>query len=146
MIEWYYLALAGLFGGLVGGMGMGGGTLLIPILTMFLGVDQHMAQALNLLVFIPTGIIALIIHIKNKLVDLKVFAIIILPAIATAVGSALLVGQIKSETLGLLFGIFLVAIGIFELYQAIKASINNKNKIKKPILKHNLYPPKNRDF
>ena len=146
MIEWYYLALAGLFGGLVGGMGMGGGTLLIPILTMFLGVDQHMAQALNLLVFIPTGIIALIIHIKNKLVDFKVFAIIILPAIATAVGSALLVGQIKSETLGLLFGIFLVAIGIFELYQAIKASIKNKNKIKKPILKHNLYPPKNRDF
>lgn len=146
MIDWYFLVLAGLFGGLVGGMGMGGGTLLIPILTMFLGVDQHMAQALNLLVFIPTGIIALIIHIKNKLVDFKVFAIIILPAIATAVGSALLVGQIKSETLGLLFGIFLIAIGIFELYQAIKTSIKNKNKIKKPILKHNLYPPKNRDF
>lgn len=146
MVAWYYLILAGLFGGVVGGMGMGGGTLLIPILTMFLGIKQHMAQALNLLVFIPTGLIALAIHIKNKLVDFKVFAIIILPAIITAVGAAFLAGQMKSETLRLLFGIFLIAIGLFMLYQAIKQSIQNKNKINKPILKHNLYPPKNRDF
>ncbi len=145
-MAWYLLALAGLFGGLVGGMGMGGGTLLIPILTMFLGVDQHSAQALNLLVFIPTGLIAVFIHAKNKLLDYKVFGIIILPAIATAVGAALLVGRIKSETLALLFGIFLILIGLFELYQAIHTSINNKKKINKPIIKHNLYPPRNKDF
>ena len=72
-MAWYFLVLAGLFGGLVGGMGMGGGTLLIPILTMFLGVEQHLAQAINLLVFIPTGLIAVLIHAKNKLLDFKVF-------------------------------------------------------------------------
>ncbi len=141
-MPWYFLSIAGLFGGLVGGMGMGGGTLLIPILTMFLGVEQHLAQAMNLLVFIPTGIIAVIIHAKNKLIDYKIFAIIIGPAIATAVVSALFVGRIKSETLGLLFGIFLIFIGLFELYLAIKNTIKNKKKIKKPILKHNLYPPR----
>ncbi len=141
-MPWFYFLIAGLCGGLVGGMGMGGGTLLIPILTMFLGVEQHLAQALNLLVFIPTGIIAVIIHAKNKLIDYKVFGIIIGPAIATAVCAALLVGKLKSETLGLLFGIFLILIGLFEMYLAIKNSIKNKNKIKKPILKHTLYPPK----
>ena len=141
-MPWFYFLIAGLCGGLVGGMGMGGGTLLIPILTMFLGVEQHLAQALNLLVFIPTGIIAVIIHAKNKLIDYKVFGIIIGPAIATAVCAALLVGKLKSETLGLLFGIFLILIGLFEMYLAIKNYIKNKNKIKKPILKHTLYPPK----
>lgn len=142
-MPWFYLLIAGLCGGLVGGMGMGGGTLLIPILTMFLGIEQHLAQAINLLVFIPTGIIAVLIHAKNKLIDYKVFGIVVLPAIATAVCAALLVGKIKSETLSLLFGIFLICIGLFELYLAIKNSIKNKKKIKKPILKHYLYPPKN---
>ena len=145
-MPWYFLALAGLAGGLVGGMGMGGGTLLIPILTMILGVDQHTAQALNLLVFIPTGIIAVLIHAKNKLIDYKVFGIVALPAIATAVGAALLVGKIESETLGIIFGVFLILVGLFELFLAIRNSVNNKKKIKKPLLKHNLYPPRNRDI
>ena len=43
MIFWYILA--GVCGGIIGGMGMGGGTLLIPILTLFLGIDQRSAQA-----------------------------------------------------------------------------------------------------
>ena len=146
MIPWYFLILGGLAGGLVGGMGMGGGTLLIPILTMFMRIEQHLAQAINLLVFIPTGIIAVIIHAKNKLIDYKIFGVIIIPAIATAVGAALLVGQLKSETLRLIFAIFLILISLFELFQAIRTSVNNKKKITKPILKHNLYPPRNRDF
>ncbi len=145
-MTWYFLVLAGLFGGLVGGMGMGGGTLLIPILTMFLGVEQHLAQAINLLVFIPTGLIAVLIHAKNKLLDFKVFGIIIIPAIATAVGSALLVGEIKSDTLRIIFGAFLIIIGLFELYQAINTTIKNKRKINTPIIKHNLYSRFSRDF
>ena len=67
-----YLILAGIISGIIGGMGMGGGTLLIPILTIFLAFEQRSAQAINLLVFIPMALIALIIHIKNKLVDFKV--------------------------------------------------------------------------
>ncbi len=140
---WYILA--GLCAGVCGGMGMGGGTLLIPILTLALGVEQHMAQAMNLLVFIPTAVIALIIHAKNKLLDYKVFFVIIVPAIATAVLTALLVGQIQGKTLRLIFAIFLILVGIFELYKAIKAVIGKK--IKKPILKSKsaLYPSKNLD-
>ena len=47
-----YLFLAGLVSGIVGGMGMGGGTLLIPILTIFLDFAQKSAQGINLLFFI----------------------------------------------------------------------------------------------
>lgn len=131
---WWYLVLAGLFGGLCGGMGMGGGTLLIPILTMFLGIDQHLAQGLNLLVFIPTGIIAVIIHMKNKLIDYKTFFIVVVPAIITAVCAALFVGRLKSEVLTICFGVFLLIISLFELYNAIKTTIQNKKK-KQPTIK-----------
>ena len=131
---WWFI-IAGLFGGICGGMGMGGGTLLIPALTFVLGVEQHLAQALNLLVFIPTGIVALILHAKNKLLDYKVFFIIILPAIGAAVGMAFLVGRIKSELLRTLFAVFLILIGLFELGKAIRTTIQNKKK--KPIIKSN---------
>lgn len=133
---WWHLCLAGLVGGLCGGMGMGGGTLLIPILTMFLGVDQHLAQGLNLLVFIPTGIIAVIIHMKNKLIDYKAFWLVVVPAVVTAVGASLLVGKIESEVLGIIFGIFLILVGVWELICAIRASVKNR-KGKTPIIKSN---------
>ena len=58
--------IIGFFAGIIGGMGMGGGTILIPALVMFVGVDPKIAQSINLLSSIPMAIFALIIHIKNK--------------------------------------------------------------------------------
>ena len=45
--------VCGVCGGVLGGMGMGGGTLLIPLLTIFCGVEQGIAQGVNLLSFLP---------------------------------------------------------------------------------------------
>ena len=63
--------LIGLVSGIVGGMGMGGGTILIPALIFFAKTPQQLAQSINLSVFFPTAIIALCIHIKNKHVRYK---------------------------------------------------------------------------
>ena len=68
-MEYLWYGFAGLVGGLIGGMGMGGGTLLIPLLSIFYSVGQHTAQAVNLVSFIPMAVVTLIIHIKNKLVN-----------------------------------------------------------------------------
>ena len=46
--------VTGLISGTVSGTGMGGGTILILVLSIFLGVEQHTAQATNLVFFIPT--------------------------------------------------------------------------------------------
>ena len=35
-----FLGLVGVFGGIIGGMGMGGGTILIPVLTIFFSVSK----------------------------------------------------------------------------------------------------------
>ncbi len=48
-------------------MGIGGGTILIPpSLVFFTELNQKQAQGINLIVFIPVAIIALIIHFKEK--------------------------------------------------------------------------------
>ncbi|MBQ6692552.1 MAG: sulfite exporter TauE/SafE family protein, partial [Clostridia bacterium] len=49
------LILTGFLAGVAAGMGMGGGTLLIPALTLLLGVPQHMAQGVNVAAFLPAA-------------------------------------------------------------------------------------------
>ena len=63
--------IAGVLGGFLGGMGMGGGTVLIPILTIFCGVEQHLAQSVNLLSFLPMALLSLRVHSQNGLLDTK---------------------------------------------------------------------------
>ena len=69
-----FLTILGFFSGIIGGMGMGGGTILIPALILFAHIDPKIAQSVNLLSSIPMTIFALIIHIKNKNV---VFSLIV---------------------------------------------------------------------
>ena len=71
---------AGLAGGVLGGMGMGGGTVLIPILTMFCGVPQHLAQSVNLLSFLPMAAVSLRVHARNGLLDTKNVLWMVVPA------------------------------------------------------------------
>ena len=63
--------ITGIIAGSVSGLGMGGGTILILVLSNFLGIEQHIAQATNLVFFIPTAISAIIINFRQKLINLK---------------------------------------------------------------------------
>lgn len=115
MLRYIFLVLAGMVGGLIGGMGMGGGTLLIPILTIFLKVPQHIAQWINLIAFVPMAIVALIIHCKNKLVEYKKILPVLIPALATAVLSSFLAINAEANLLRRLFGGFLILMSIYSL-------------------------------
>ncbi len=107
--------LAGFASGIISGMGIGGGTILIPALSLFLAVDQHVAQGVNLLYFIPTAAVALCVHIKNKTINYKIALPIVLLGIAGAVGGSLLALVIHSILLKRLFGGFLFLMGIYEI-------------------------------
>ena len=43
------IAIIGFFAGIIGGMGMGGGTILIPALILFASIDPKIAKSTNLL-------------------------------------------------------------------------------------------------
>lgn len=139
MKNWLYLVLAGLISGVVGGMGMGGGTLLIPILTIFLNFEQKSAQAINLMVFIPMSLVALFIHIKNKLVDFKVGVPIILSGIVFSVFGSYLASVISNEILQKIFAIFLLIVGINQGVQTILSIKKSKNKSKNIDFKFKIY-------
>lgn len=114
-MEILFLIATGLVAGVLGGMGMGGGTLLIPMLTIFFGIEQHAAQAVNLAAFIPMSIIALIIHIKNKLVDFKKALYIVIPSCVTAAAGSYAAKNTDAGLLQKLFGIFLILLALFQI-------------------------------
>lgn len=109
---WIWFLLAGIAGGVLGGMGMGGGTLLIPLLTLALGVEQMSAQAINLIAFVPMALVSLIFHIKNKLVDFKILLFTLPLATALSIAGALLVTKLGDDVLRKLFGWFMLIIGV----------------------------------
>lgn len=107
-------ALAGVCGGVLAGMGMGGGTLTIPILVLLLSVDQLTAQFVNLIAFLPTGAAALGMHLKNKLIEPAALPYILIPALAATAATSFF-AQSAAEWLGKLYGGFLVLIALFGL-------------------------------
>ena len=118
--------LIGLVSGIVSGTGMGGGTILIFLLTVLSGLEQHTAQAINLIFFIPTSIVAIIVNIKNKNIDLKLATIISIFGILGAIIGANLSINTDVQKLRKYFGIFLAIIAIHEIYTIIKE--NKKTK------------------
>ena len=119
--------VTGTISGIISGIGMGGGTILIVLLVYALGINQHVAQASNLIFFIPTAIISVIINIKQKLLDLKTGIIVGVSGILGAIIGALISKNINDNLLKKIFGIFLVIIAIHEIYSYIKLYIKQKN-------------------
>ena len=114
------LFLAGVISGGLGGMGMGGGTILIPALTIFFSIGQEEAQGINLLSFIPMAIVAVIIHAKNKLIDFKNVLPVAVPAAVFALGGSFAVRFIEGDLQTKLFGGFLVILSIVQAIMIIK--------------------------
>jgi len=109
---WYILA--GLAAGVISGMGMGGGTLLIPILTLLLGVSQHSAQGVNMLAFLPGAILAIFIHRKNGRICFKAALPLLISGAIGAVGGALLAACLTGDWLRRGFGAFLVVLAFVQ--------------------------------
>lgn len=111
--------LFGFVAGVVGGMGMGGGTFLIPLLS-FLGYEQKVMQAMNLLSFLPMAAVALTFHFKNKLVKTGGVVWMILPALAFSVAGALLTQRTSPKFLRVCIAVFFFCMGAHEIFCGLK--------------------------
>ena len=125
--------ITGFISGIVSGTGMGGGTILILCLSIFLGIDQKIAQATNLIFFIPTSIAAIYINIKEKNINFKVAKVIIFFGVIGAVVGAFIAQNIDTKLLKKLFGVFLSFIAIHEIYVILKMYKKNKSKNNKKV-------------
>lgn len=123
--------LIGIVAGIVSGTGMGGGTILIFLLSFLLGIEQHVAQASNLIFFIPTAIVAIVVNLKNKNIDIKLAILMSIFGIFGAIIGANISIHVNVGMLKKGFGIFLVIIAINEIYSIFKLYIKPYKSNKK---------------
>lgn len=114
--------LAALFSGAVGAMGLGGGGVLILYLTLSLGMEQLQAQGINLLFFLPCAVISIAIQLKRKMIDLPTAAWMALGGAAGALGGVWLTKILHGIFLSKIFAVFLIVVGLMELFGKAKKS------------------------
>ena len=100
--------LCGLGAGILSAWGVGGGTLLLLVMTLFLGVEQRSAQGINLLFFLPTAASALWCHYKGGFLDKPTLKSAVPFAVAAALAGAWMATALDTGALRKPFGIYLL--------------------------------------
>ena len=111
------MVIIGFLSGIISGMGIGGGTILIPALSIFFNYEQHTAQNFNLIYFIPTAIIALFTHAKSGNIEKTVLWKIVLFGLIGAGVGAFAAINMEADILRKCFGGFLLIMGILEIFK-----------------------------
>lgn len=113
--------IIGIVSGVISGLGIGGGTILIPALIFFLDIEQKLAQQMNLIYFIPTAIMALVIHAKSGNIEKKPLPKLITLGIIGAIIGSFIGIRIDNNVLKKMFGGFLLIMGIIEFKKCEKS-------------------------
>lgn len=116
------LAAFGLGTGAAAGLlGVGGGILMVPFLTLAVGLSQHAAEATSLVVVLPTAIVASVALRRRGVGDLGLalrFGVV--GALGGAAG-ALLALALPAATLRVVFATFLTVVGLRLVHDGVRA-------------------------
>ena len=112
MTDWIVPFLCGLGASVISAWGVGGGTLLLLVMTLFLGVDQRTAQGVNLLFFLPTAASALVCHARGGYLDKPTLKSAVPAAVIAALIGAWVSNSLDVEVLRKPFGVYLLLSGV----------------------------------
>ena len=112
MTDWLLPFFCGLGAAVISAWGVGGGTLLLLVMTLFLGVDQRTAQGINLLFFLPTAASALICHWRGGYLDRPTWKAAAPIAVPAALLGAWMATAVDVDLLRRPFGIYLLLSGL----------------------------------
>lgn len=124
------LYAAGFLAGILSGMGVGGGSLLVPVLLAAGQANQTTAQGVCLASFLPVAFAAIIAHFRQKQIELSFLPKLLPWAVAGAVLGALGAGWLPLPWLQGIFGAFLCLLGGYELLSGI--FFNAKDSLSHP--------------
>ena len=116
MTDWILPFLCGLGASVLSAWGVGGGNLLLLVMTLFLDMDQRAAQGINLLFFLPTAASALICHAKGGYLDGPTLKNAVPLAIAAALAGAWIATGLDVDVLRKPFGVYLLLSGVSLLW------------------------------
>ena len=106
---WYLTAGAGA-GLLAGFLGIGGGIILVPVMTGLMWLDQHKAHGTSLAIIVPIAIAGTVIYGVRGDVNWALVATIGSGSVVGAVIGAKLMMKVPSYRLRQLFGVYTIAI------------------------------------
>ncbi len=102
-------SLLGLLGGCVGGLlGLGGGIIIIPLLTLIRGPDQHFYQASLMIIYVVVALAALRKHLRKDAVRLDVLCGLVPASVITMLLGVWAGNQVDETLLRRIFAVFLL--------------------------------------
>lgn len=107
--------ISGLLSGILGAMGFGGGGILILYLTLFRNIPQLNAQGINLICFIPSAVLAVILHSKKKLINRRKALCYIGYGLVGIIFGFLFLKIIEENTIRKIFSAILIIMGVKQL-------------------------------
>lgn len=112
-------ALTGILSGLAG---IGGGIVMIPAMVLLLGMDQHTAEGTSLVAMLFSAAAGTRVNITNHHVDWRAVWILGVAGAIIAPVSAGLAQRISADTLGRIFGVFVILNAIRTLWQSSRST------------------------
>jgi uncharacterized protein len=98
---------AGLFSGL---FGVGGGTVIVPLLVLWMGYDERRATGTSLAAIVVIAAMATLLQGAYGNVELAKGLLVGLPALGGVVLGTWIQQRVATETIGLLFAVLLIAV------------------------------------
>lgn len=129
------LLLVGVFAGTLGALlGIGGGMIIIPILSVMMGLPMRYAIGASIIAVIATSSGATIAYLKDDLLNLRVAMFLEIATTIGAIMGAILTGVINGQWLEILFGAFLIY-STYNMIQKLrgKVKVDAENVIDDPM-------------
>ncbi|MDO5558527.1 MAG: sulfite exporter TauE/SafE family protein [Oscillospiraceae bacterium] len=126
-MNFFFSSLVGFAAGILASMGLGGGFVLVVYLALFTETAQKGAQGINLLFFIPITILAVILHIKNKMIDIKTALICSAIGAVAVVAGFYVAHALDNQWLRKVFAVFIIFAGLKDIFSKSKKSDKNLN-------------------
>jgi uncharacterized protein len=99
--------LTGMATGVLSGLlGIGGGAILVASAVVFMGIGQHAAQAAALVAMIPTALVGVAKHHRNKLINYQVAPYLAAGLILGGIVGAYVANNISESLLRKIFSVF----------------------------------------
>jgi uncharacterized membrane protein YfcA len=112
-MDYLFMLIGGLIAGLFGSLlGLGGGVLIIPLLTLVFGVPMKEAIGTSLICVIATSSGAASLYVRKHFADIRLAMTLELATTIGAIVGGLVAGIIKPEILTILFSVLLFYIAL----------------------------------
>jgi uncharacterized membrane protein YfcA len=109
-----YLCLTGILAGFIGSVvGIGGGVLIVPVLTLLLNIPIHLAIGTSIVSVLVTSLAASIRYFRKNVINIPLGLTMEIPTTIGGIIGSLAVAFLRNNILFLIFGCFLIAAGIF---------------------------------